>query len=324
MTDENYNILLEASFSTGLPMNNVLTLFSLLMKNGKIENAELVQKTGASRHCLNKIKKDLANLFEPSSPFTSLSEYGRRAVEGLDKFVVNDGFFPKIDDRQVQSIDSVLEKYNHFFPKPKRNLDQFTATHETVARRVRLMNDLADIKGKRMLFLGDDDRVSVATALVKEALKIQVLDIDVQILSGIEKIAREESLLISTSEYNTFDVFPEEHREQYDVVFTDPPYTEEGIALFLSRAIQALDKKNLSARIYFCYGNSDMAKERFLLIYKQVVEMGLMMRWVIDKFNRYRGADSIGCSSTLFVCDITPKTIAKIKGKYNGNIYTNN
>ncbi|KUK84142.1 MAG: hypothetical protein XD98_0162, partial [Microgenomates bacterium 39_6] len=94
--------------------------------------------------------------------------------------------------------------------------------------------------------------------------------------------------------------------------------------LFISRAIESLDGANRAARIYFCYGNSDRAKERFLFVYEVLINSGLMVRWIFDKFNRYQGAESIGSASSLFITETTPKTKLLIKGNYDKPIYTNN
>lgn len=105
------------------------------------------------------------------------------------------------------------------------------------------------------------------------------------------------------------------------MVFTDPPYTPAGVRLFLSRAIEAINKKNLNSRIYLCYGNSDRAKERYLPIQNIINQAGLMNRYVFDKFNRYYKADSIGASS-LYILEITPRWQVLILGHYDQPIYT--
>ena len=107
------------------------------------------------------------------------------------------------------------------------------------------------------------------------------------------------------------------------MVFSDPPYTTDGIKLFVSRAIQALDPSNQTARIYVCYGSSDRAKEKFLPVNEIFSNSGLMVRWLFDKFNRYQGAESIGSASSLFILEVTSKTKPLITGKYDKPIYTN-
>lgn len=174
------------------------------------------------------------------------------------------------------------------------------------------------------MFLGDDDFTSVAVAGLNLAHQVTVLDIDQRILETIGQISTEKELEIKTMAGDVRKPLPPEVIKGFDVVFTDPPYTPEGVSLFLSRGIEALDPENLAARIYFCYGNSDRAKERFLPIYESIFKNGLMVRYVFDKFNRYVGAESIGSASSLFVTEVTSKTKAGISGKYDKPIYTNN
>ena len=171
--------------------------------------------------------------------------------------------------------------------------------------------------------MGDDDFTSISVARLGKAVEITVLDIDDRILDKIKLISDKLSLNIKTVKHDLAKALPKDLINRFDVVFTDPPYTAEGISLFLSRSISSLNRNNMAARIYLCYGNSDRAKERFLLIYRSIIDSGLMLRYVFDKFNRYFGAESIGSTSSMFVLDVTPKVKAIIKGDYDNPIYTN-
>jgi predicted methyltransferase len=172
--------------------------------------------------------------------------------------------------------------------------------------------------------LGDDDFTSIAIARYGTAEEITVLDIDKRILDGIGNISTQQKFEIKTIEYDARKILPRDFSGKYDVVFTDPPYTPNGISLFVSRAVEALDAQNQSARLYLSYGNSDRTKERFIPIYDNLADSGFMIRWVFDKFNRYNGAEAIGSASSLFICEATPKTHALINGSYDKPIYTNN
>jgi predicted methyltransferase len=183
---------------------------------------------------------------------------------------------------------------------------------------------MGDIEGKKILFLGDDDFTSVAVSKNGNAKELVVLDIDKRILTEIDNISAQYNLGIKTIEYDARKKLPSDFWNKYDIIFTDPPYTPEGISLFISRAINALNSTNQSSRIYLCYGNSDRAKERYLQIYSELISSGLMIRWIFDKFNKYNGAESIGSTSSLFICEITPKTRALVNGDYGKPIYTNN
>ncbi len=321
---ETYQQLLNASKETGLPVKKILDMFSILVGSDPIENNELLKRLGVSRNVLNQVKERLVKYFNPASTLTSLSEAGMKDIKGIGEQESPEETLIKLDDQELEELKKILDKHKSKHPSPERKFDQFTATTETVAKRAALMNFMGDVRGKRILFLGDDDFTSLAVSSFGSAENIQVLDIDKRILDPIKTISEEEKLEIITTRSDFREELPHECRRKFDVVFTDPPYTSDGVALFLSRAIDSLDLQNQAARIYFCYGNSDRAKERFLPIYETIYRSGLMIRWIFDKFNRYDGAESIGSASSLFVCDVTPKTKALISGSFNGEIYRAN
>lgn len=209
-------------------------------------------------------------------------------------------------------------------PSPKRQFDQFIATAETVAKRATLLKHFADLQGKNVLFLGDDDFTSLACALIEKSAQITVADIDRRILKNIKRISDKNNFKIATAHYDARATLPKNLLGKFDVVFTDPPYTPRGISLFLSRAIDALNKRSVNSKIYICYGTSNKAKERYLPIYEIFINSGMFIKWVFDEFNKYKGAPSIGNSSSLFICEPTPKTKPLIQDKFGGNIYTYN
>jgi len=290
-----YKKIVEVSKKVGVPVKNILEIFENLNNNPKIDNNILLKKTGIAKNALNQIKKEFEDYLMPASNFTELKSDKAKEVQQLFK---------------IKRLP------------PKRNYDQFIATNKTINKRVRLLDKEADIRDKKILFLGDDDMTSVAVAMLQSANEIMVLDIDKKILKKIGRLSDEMNLNIKTQKYDARK--PHNLIGKFDVVFTDPPYIPEGFNLFLSRAIDALDKSNNAARIYICYGNSDKARERFLEIQKIITDSGMMIRRVIDKFNRYDGAVSIGSASTIYILDITPKTKSLIKEDYDKPIYTNN
>ena len=305
------------SKNLGLPVKKILDLFYYLKDGEKVENNNLIQKTGIAKNTINSIKKSFKEIFGKSSFITQVDLDKTESFNSL----FDSNYLP--DENLLNlNLNPKLGKIFNKRPSAIREYDQFLATPDTVIRRDALMRHFADIKGKKILFLGDDDFTSVAVGFTGGAEEIVVLDIDARVLERIDKISVRNSLNISTFKHDLRKVLPKYLHNRFDVVFTDPPYTIEGISLFLSRALSSLDRNNNSARIYMCYGNSDRARERFLPILETIVRNGLMPRYIFDKFNRYNGAASIGSTSSLFVLDTTPKTEAIIKGDYNGNIYT--
>lgn len=315
-----YKKLLDTSKETGVPVKKIEDLFFVLKTKTGIDG--LVVQTGIAKNVLSLIMARLSVYITSRGNEAVLSDAGLNYVNELlgPNYKQEEEISVSVDD--VEKVVSVLKKYQR--PTPKREYDQFTATLETTIRRVGLMNFFEDIRGKRILFLGDDDLMSVAVNLVGEPMLVQALDIDKRQLEVLQFAGKDLGKTIFADSYDARVDLPARYKKKFDVVFTDPPYTPDGVKLFLSRSIDALDQSNEAGRIYFCFGNSDRAKERFLPIYETIVECGLMIRWVFDKFNRYNGAESIGSTSSLFVCDITPKTKSIVRGVERGRIYTNN
>lgn len=303
----------------GLPVKKILDLFYYLKDGKKVENNELIRKTGIAKNTINSIKESFKDVFGKPS---SLTRASKTKIDQLVEIFYSE-YLP--DENLLKlNLDHKLEKFLNERPKAKREYDQFLATAQTVLKRVAIMRHFADIRGKKIIFLGDDDFTSVSVALAGGAKEILVMDIDARILERINEISKRNSLNISTFKHDLRKALPKNFQDRFDVVFTDPPYTGGGISLFLSRAISSLDRKNNSARIYMCYGNSDRAKEKFLPVIDEIVKSGLMPRYIFDKFNRYNGATSIGSTSSLFILDITPKTKAIIKGNCYEHIYSKN
>ena len=321
-----YSKFLEVSKKTGVPVKKVLDVFFLLSDGEPIDNTELIQRVGVSKNALNQVKKSLSSFFKPVLKDTQLSSEGLNKAKQLfpEGFTSEEELWAMLEDDQFRETVNLLQSIQKKRPLPKREYDQFTATIETTARRASLLSFFGDVKGKKLLFLGDDDFTSIATASLREAERIVTIDIDDKILREIHDLSDSHSFEIETAKYDVRKKLPQKLVGKFDTVFTDSPYTPEGFNLFVSRAVETLDPNNKAARVYACYGNSDRAKERFLPIYEVFTNSGLLMRWVFDKFNRYQGAESIGSASSLFIAEVTPQTKPAIKGDYDKPIYTNN
>ena len=316
----------QISRETGISTKKVLDFLFELHTGEPMENNELVQRIGVSKNALNQLKELFSFLLKPSSKSTQLDLTVIQEVQSIFKlgYKSEEILWSFLENKNYRRSIELLERLTDQRPPSERKYDQFTATIETTARRASLLSFLGDIQDKRLLFLGDDDFTSIACANLREAKEVFVVDIDERILENIRNISENNSLGIRTLKYDARQKLPKELIGKFDVIFIDPPYTSKGVGLFVSRAIELLDRDNKAARVYVCYGNSDMAKERFLAIYEVFINSGLMMRWVFDKFNRYQGAESIGSSSSLFIAEVTPKTKPIIKGDYDRPIYTNN
>ncbi len=309
--------ILKISKKTGIPVKIILdALFSISREKG-LDNNLLISKVGVSKKILNDIKSELSDILKPTSANTVIKD---EYLEELKK-LFTDNYISE-NNLLNSSVNTLPSSPPLNRVETSRKLDQFLATQSTVIRRASLMDFLEDIEGKNILFLGDDDHTSLQVAKLKKAKSIQVIDVDDRIVKNINDTSIKLDFKIQVFKHDLREVLPEGISNKFDVVFTDPPYTPEGARLFLSRAVAALDPDNKAARIYCCYGVSDGSKERFLPLYGAIMDHGLMIRYIFDKFNRYEGAESIGNTSSLFILDITPRTNVILKNKYDKPIYT--
>lgn len=202
-------------------------------------------------------------------------------------------------------------------PKAKRKFDQFGATEETLTSRTNLLASREFLTDSKILFLGDYDLTSFACAPSAKNTEIWVLDID----SDVLKVIKEADKGIETIQHNLINPLPRRLRAAFDGVFTDPPYTPEGVSLFLSRSLEALSKGE-RARIFMCYGTSERAPERVLAVQEKILAHGVIVEELLSDFNEYIAAKAIGDRSDLYILRPTPKTRPLIRGEYRGKLYT--
>lgn len=224
--------------------------------------------------------------------------------------------------RVTEAYGGILEKlegYSRLRPRPYTWLDQAFATPETSLLRALFMLEEGDVEGRSILFLGDDDLTSVATGLLRAAKKITVVDVDERLTDLIRDISDREELRIECILHDLRDTLPVELRSGYDVVFTDPPYTIQGLRLFVSRGIEALSKKKCRS-VYLAFVHKP--PEEMLRLQKAISEMGLVIKELIPRFNRYEGAEMFANTTFLARLETTGETRSSITGRFEGKLYT--
>lgn len=201
-------------------------------------------------------------------------------------------------------------------PEPKRKLDQFGVTEETLAARADFLAKRGFLKNSKILFLGDYDLTSLACLRQVNNTEIWVLDIDGDVLQVIKE---ESKGAIFTVQHNLTLPLPRRLQAAFDAVFTDPPYTPEGITLFLSRSLEALAKGD-RPRILLSYGSVDPV--RVFAAQEKILAHGVVIEELHPRFNEYLAAKTIGDVSDLYILRPTAKTHPLVRGDYRGKIYT--
>lgn len=209
-------------------------------------------------------------------------------------------------------------------PRPRAALDHVVATPDTAFRRASWLADHYDLDSSTLLFVGDHDLTSLATAVVKPDIRAIVLDIDEDLLKYIDVHARHMGAHIRAYYTDLRFTFPPEVEGSSDIAFTDPPYTPQGIKLFASQAVHGL-RSNDYSQLIISYGFGEQHPTLGLKVQEELSNLGIVFDAIDSKFNRYYGAQAIGSSSDLYTCRPTSRT-RKILGNATKtdkpNIYT--
>ncbi len=175
-------------------------------------------------------------------------------------------------------------------PAPVAEYDQVQLLSEDVWRRVAFMAERGDLAGLDLLVLGDDDLLSVATALTGLPRRVVVLEVDRRLVDFINGVAREEGLSLSARVADLREPLDPELAGVFDTFHTDPPEALAGLLLFIGRGIAGLKGPGSAGYFGITHLEGSAAKwyrlERALLVEHRVVITDLL-----PEFSRYQTWD---------------------------------
>ncbi|MEW9094868.1 MAG: bis-aminopropyl spermidine synthase family protein [Clostridiaceae bacterium] len=312
------NILIDIYFKEGistkeLAMNNLLPIpLIAAIKKEFIKQGVLIQHRGIR-----------------------LTEEGRDFIENELGFLgLNKELYMKLlkdpwkEHKEIEEIKEVLSEIFINRPEVDVTIDQTKCTIDTAVKRAVLCLGNSALIGKDILCLGDDDLVSIALGFLLKKLfahmeycktTIVVMDIDKRVMDYIKKVAEEENLPVKCEYIDLKLPLPERFKNKFDCFFTDPPYTLQGMELFLSRGVEAL-KNERGLTVFLSYGHKSPEFE--LTMQKSFVDMGLTVLEILNGFNSYDGAGIIGGIGQMIVLKTTSRTKVSIETSYEGKIYT--
>jgi S-adenosylmethionine decarboxylase proenzyme len=328
MNDKTEDILTiiaeKAQLSEGY--EGVRSILLTMYRFPSLKNKKVAQKTGVAIPTLAAVRGELvkAGLIEKKN---FLGEKGREWVK--------QNLSLKFDyDPLPESFENIIEKLPEEFaylnvlkdilnnrPVPEFALDQSHADFSTIIKKVLYLLKKGDIEGRKIIFLGDDDSISIALGMTKLADEITIVDIDIRVLEFITQSAK-------TLKFKNFKVLHHDLREScpeaimnnYDVVIMDPPYTIEGLRLFLKRAKQVLKstiKINnkqypiIGKKCLLSFGNKPPEQTQKLQL--ALLDHGFIINEMLPDFNHYEGASIIGKFSHLYYL----QSVINPNDKYN-------
>ncbi|MFX0005573.1 MAG: adenosylmethionine decarboxylase [Promethearchaeota archaeon] len=296
-----------------------------------LKNKKVSQKTGIAVPSLAAVRGELvkAGIIEKKN---FLGELGRDWIKKRLKLQFNYDPLPESFNSIIKEVpeeftylNSIKDLLNNR-PDPEFSLDQSHADFSTIVKKVLYLLKKGEIEGRKIIFLGDDDVISLALGLTKLADQITVVDIDNRVLDFIYQSAQDRNLKnFEVINHDLRKSCPKTIMNKFDVVIMDPPYTIEGLRLFLKRARQII-KSNLKIndKIYpivgkkclLSFGNKPPVQMQKLQL--AILDHGFIINEMLPDFNHYEGASIIGKFSHLYFL----QSVINPNDKYNLNFFS--
>lgn len=131
-------------------------------------------------------------------------------------------------------------------PRPLREFDQIFMKTADMLLQTEHVGRL--FEGRRVIFIGDGDAIGLCLVHLNNQKLLEhgpqsvcVLDFDERVVRSIEDFAERFGLsdLVSAELYNVADALPQEHWEQFECFYTNPPFgasnNGKSIEAFLKR-----------------------------------------------------------------------------------------
>ncbi len=281
----------------GLDFARVRLVFAALGEGAGV--SRLVAASGLPRRDVESILRDLA-------PFLK-SDGDRFQLAGCDPLDprsdvadVSDGVSQDagLDEDRLTTRMAELAAGS---PPSRWRLDHVPATPETMARRALYLADQYELDGASVLCLGDHDLTSLAVGSVAPGAELTVVDIDEPVLDHVADSAGRLGIPLTAAWADLRLLLPPSLVRTADLVFTDPPYTIEGMRLFLTRALEAL-RPTGHERLAFCFGTGERHLVKALEVQSLLGDLRLALEAMLPGFNHYDGAEAIGARSDLYIC----------------------
>ena len=208
---------------------------------------------------------------------------------GIEPFVSHR--CPTCKGRSVVIDDSLKPAFEKFLkiqenrPPAIHQYDQGYVTPENTFARVALADDRGDLRGKKVVVLGDDDLMSIALALTGLPAKVTILEIDERLVNFIKEVSDEYNLNIDARVHDLRQPLPEDVVGAYDTFFTDPPETVEAIKAFVGRGVATLKGPRCAG--YFGVTRRESSVDKWRRIQEVLINMGLVITDLLHNFNEY-------------------------------------
>ena len=289
----------------GIDLLRAHAAVALLASDKPVPMADLVVKTGLSRSSIEGIVQSLRPFVQELSAGFIIEKSHRGAVSGILRTAQPSPLTEVNETAILSKLDEVLADR----PPPIWQLDHVPATVETVWRRATYMYNTFYLHDATVLMVGDRDMTSIALALISPSTDVVVVDIDERILSYIHATRHRLALRVRPVFSDLRITLPRSLQKRCHLAFTDPPYTGEGLRLFLQRAVQSLVRGE-PTRVLLAYGFGDRQLARAYKAQSVIHSLRFVQHAMLPDFHHFEGAQAIGSRSDLYVLEPTTRAFA--------------
>ena len=222
------------------------------------------------------------------------------------------------EEELFERIDKAYFEIQELRGIPNSDYDQYYVSKTSSIERV-LLEHPDDYNGKRIIFLGDMDLSSLPLGILSKPKDLAILDIDKRIPEIVFNMKVKQK--IKTIRYVNHDIRVRMIiilKDQFDYIFVEPPMTEEGLEVGLSRAVQCANKKS-SSRIFLSF---DIESEKEDILEKLVDKMNLEIEEKKKDFNGYEYNTPLNKTvSDLYSIKVKSNSKETIANHYYGPMY---
>ncbi|MHA1406313.1 MAG: bis-aminopropyl spermidine synthase family protein [Candidatus Heimdallarchaeaceae archaeon] len=221
-------------------------------------------------------------------------------------------------DNLITKITQVFTEVEQGRGLPDPELDQYYVTRETSIQRA-LLEKSENYDGKRIILLGDMDLTALTIGLVSKPKDLAVMDIDKRMPEIVFKL--KFNYKIKQIRYVNQDIrirMIAVLKNQFNYIFIEPPMTEEGLEVGLSRAIQCA-KKDEYPKIFLSF---DIEENKRDVINNLIKKMNVKIIQHLSDFNKYEYNTSLNKkTSDLYILEVNPDSKETIENHYFGPLY---
>jgi len=170
--------------------------------------------------------------------------------------------FKLIRKRSFLKKNNLLNLYLSNFELNIKSFQLPCSISSSFKRAVTIVKNIY-LTSQKILFIGDDDLVSVLCKFIMPELHITVIEIDGRITKLLKEIAEEnkfEEYYVYNSDFKELKLLPEILTQKFSIIHLDPPYEAKEIEMFFKNILLILDNKVVQIFLNGLYDLNSMHK----------------------------------------------------------------